>query len=81
MNLAVSEIFFSVIGKKGGLFKRTEQERIVLVADIGSGYYEYPRRTSATELAGMPGYSKSTLIEYLRKAENKVMEEISGRIT
>ncbi|MFA5268487.1 MAG: helix-turn-helix domain-containing protein [Methanoregula sp.] len=36
---------------------------------------------SATELAEKPGYSKSTHIKYLKKAENKVMKEIFGRIT
>lgn len=51
----------------------TERERFVLMAAIGDGYYEYPRRISATELAEKLGYSKSTLIEYLRKAENKVI--------
>lgn len=51
----------------------TEKERLVLSAAIGDGYYEYPRRISATELAEKLGYSKSTLIEYLRKAENKVI--------
>ncbi|OPX64877.1 MULTISPECIES: helix-turn-helix domain-containing protein [unclassified Methanoregula] len=51
----------------------TEKERLVLMAAIGDGYYEYPRRISATELAEKLGYSKSTLIEYLRRAENKVI--------
>jgi len=51
----------------------TEKERFVLTAAIGAGYYEYPRKTSATELAEKLNYSKSTLIEYLRKAENKVI--------
>jgi len=46
-----------------------------------SGYYKFPRKMIATELAENLGYSKSTLIEYLRKAENKVMEEISERLT
>jgi predicted DNA binding protein len=48
-------------------------ERLVLTAAISSGYYEYPRRISATELADKLGYKRSTLIEYLRKAENKVI--------
>lgn len=59
----------------------TEKERIVLAAAIGAGYYEYPRKISATDLAERLGYSKSTLIEYLRKAENKVFTEMSGRLT
>ncbi len=51
----------------------TEKERLVLTTALGAGYYEYPRRISATELAEQLGYSKSTAIEYLRKAENKVI--------
>lgn len=51
----------------------TEKERLVLTTALGSGYYEYPRKISATELAEQLGYSKSTAIEYLRKAENKVI--------
>jgi hypothetical protein len=78
----VTSIAYEAAGYRGYqvLPQLSEKERLVLTAAIGSGYYEYPRRTSATELADKLGYSKSTLIEYLRKAENKVMEEISGRI-
>ncbi|MCK9590402.1 MAG: helix-turn-helix domain-containing protein [Methanoregula sp.] len=51
----------------------SEKERLVLTTAISSGYYEYPRKISATELAEKLGYSKSTVIEYLRKAENKII--------
>ncbi|MFA5268833.1 MAG: helix-turn-helix domain-containing protein [Methanoregula sp.] len=54
----------------------SEKERFVLAAALGAGYYEYPRKTSATDLAEKLGYSKSTLIEYLRKAENKVITTV-----
>lgn len=54
----------------------TEKERLVLITALVSGYYEYPRRISATDLAGKLGYSKSTAIEYLRKAENKVITTV-----
>lgn len=79
----VTSIAYEAAGYRGYqvLPLLSEKERLVLTAAIGSGYYEYPRRTSATDLAEKLGYSKSTLIEYLRKAENKVMDEISGRIT
>ena len=54
----------------------SEKERLVLTTAINSGYYEYPRKISATELAEKLGYSKSTAIEYLRKAENKVISTV-----
>jgi hypothetical protein len=54
----------------------TEKERLVLTTALASGYYEYPRRISATELAKSLGYSKSTAIEYLRRAENKVLAKV-----
>jgi predicted DNA binding protein len=78
----VTSIAYEAAGYRGYqvLPQLSEKERLVLIAAIGSGYYEYPRRISATELADKLGYSKSTLIEYLRKAENKVIEEISGRL-
>lgn len=79
----VTSIAYEAAGYRGyqALPRLSEKERLVIIAAIGSGYYEYPRRISATELADKLGYSKSTLIEYLRKAENKVIEAISGRLT
>jgi hypothetical protein len=78
----VTSLAYEVAGYRGYqvLLRLTEKERLVLTSAISSGYYEYPRRISATELAEKLGYSKSTLIEYLRKAEIKMMEEISGRL-
>ena len=54
-----------------------EKERLLLTTTPGSGYSEYPRKISATELAEKLGYSKSTAIEYLRKAENKVITTLT----
>jgi hypothetical protein len=79
----VTSIAYEAAGYRGYrvLPHLSEKERLVLNAAVGSGYYEYPRRISATELADKLGYSKSTLIEYLRKAENKVIGETTGRLT
>ena len=79
----LTSIAYEAAGYRGYqvLPRLSDKERLVLTAAIGSRYYEYPRRISATELADTLGYSKSTLIEYLRKAENKVIGEISGRLT
>jgi hypothetical protein len=54
----------------------SEKERLVLSTALNAGYFEYPRKISATELAEKLGYSKSTAIEYLRKAENKVITTV-----
>lgn len=40
------------------------------------GYYEYPRKVSADELANQLGVTKSTFIEHVRKAENTILTEI-----
>jgi hypothetical protein len=71
----VTSIAYETAGYRGYqvLPNLTDKERLVLTAAFSSGYYEYPRKTSATELADKLGYSKSTLIEYLRKAENKII--------
>ena len=37
------------------------------------GYYEWPRETSAAELAAALGVSKATFLEHLRKAEAKLL--------
>ena len=78
----VTSIAYEAAGYRGYqvLPRLSEKQRLVLIASIGSGYYEYPRKICATELAEKLGYSKSTLIDYLRNAENKVIEEISGRL-
>ena len=40
------------------------------------GYYEYPRKVTANELADQLGVTKSTFIEHIRKAENAVLTKI-----
>lgn len=40
------------------------------------GYYEYPRKVKADELADQLGVTKSTFIEHVRKAENTILTEI-----
>jgi hypothetical protein len=73
----VTSVAYEIAGYRGYqvLPQLTEKERLVLTAAFAAGYYEYPRRVSATELAEGLGYSKSTAIEYLRKAENKIIAQ------
>lgn len=54
----------------------TDRQREILGAAKESGYYQYPRNISATELAGRLGMSKATTLEHLRKAEARLMGAI-----
>jgi hypothetical protein len=74
----VTSIAYEVADYRGYqiLPQLSKKERLVLTAALNAGYYEYPRKISATELSDKLGYSKSTLIEYLRKAENKIITTI-----
>ncbi len=51
----------------------TDRQREVLIAAKRYGYYNYPRRMNAEELAKRVGVSKATLVEHLRKAEGRLM--------
>ena len=41
------------------------------------GYYEYPRRSTARDLAAEFGVTKTTFLEHLRKAEEKLLGSIT----
>lgn len=52
------------------------RQREVFQLAQNRGYYEYPRKVTAQELADEMDITKSTLIEHLRKAEQKLMTGI-----
>ncbi len=54
----------------------TEKQREVMIAAKKRGYYQYPRRVKAEDLADGLGISKATAVEHLRKAEIRLMDEI-----
>ena len=61
------------IGITGSL---TEKQNHILHEAMRWGYYNYPRKIDTSELAKRVGISRTTLVEHLRKAENRVMEKI-----
>ncbi|MFC7045208.1 PAS domain S-box protein [Halobacteriaceae archaeon GCM10025711] len=52
----------------------TEKQLIALQTAYASGYYDWPRRNNAAELATSLGVSAPTLHQHLRKAECKLVE-------
>jgi len=53
----------------------SERQREVFELAQQRGYYSWPRQTSASDLADDFDVSKTTLLEHLRKAESKLLNE------
>lgn len=51
----------------------------VVEAALDAGYFDWPRRTDAAELAAEFDIAHSTLLEHLRKAEKKLIEDALSR--
>jgi predicted DNA binding protein len=54
----------------------TEKQREVMVAAFRGGYYDYPKRISSEKLAKKVSISKPTLLQHMRKAEGRILNEI-----
>lgn len=54
----------------------TPRQRDAILLANNLGYYEWPRKMNASQLAEHMNITKSTLIEHLRKAENTLMHQI-----
>jgi len=53
----------------------TDRQRRVVMAAIENGYYDTPRTSTLTELAGHLGIAKSTASETLHRAEEKMIKQ------
>lgn len=58
-----------------GSAQLSERQREVLELAQKRGYYSWPRKTSASDLATEMAVSKTTLLEHLRKAESKLLDD------
>jgi predicted DNA binding protein len=54
----------------------TDRQRDIIITAKKHGYYKYPRMINSGELAQKIGLSKGTTLEHLRKAEERLMENI-----
>jgi hypothetical protein len=54
----------------------TDRQRELLVTAHRHGYYEYPKRINTEGLAGRVDVSRPTLVQHLRKAEGRIMDEL-----
>ena len=56
----------------------TEKQRAALQAAFFAGYYEWPRQSTAEEIASSMGISSPTLHNHLRKAQRKLLLAFLG---
>jgi predicted DNA binding protein len=54
----------------------TEKQKKILVAAKKNGYYNYPRKINSEQLSEIVGLSKPTVIQHLRKAEVRLVENL-----
>jgi predicted DNA binding protein len=54
----------------------TARQKEVLLAAHKWGYYAYPKRISSARLSERVSLSQSTMLEHLRKAEGRLLDEI-----
>jgi predicted DNA binding protein len=54
----------------------TQKQRDIVIAAKQNGYYQYPRKINSKELSKKIGLSKPTVVQHLRKAEVRLIDNI-----
>ena len=54
----------------------TEKQKNIIIEAKKLGYYDYPRKIDAGNLAKRVGLSKTTVLEHLRKAEGRLVKNL-----
>jgi predicted DNA binding protein len=73
MKLSIQETSFSGSELLSSL---TGKQKELLLQAKKLGYYSYPRKISARDLARSVGLSHSTVVEHLRKAEIRLLDQV-----
>ena len=67
----------SLLIPAGSLLSRlTEKQARALIAAIDNGYYNLPRNATAMEIARRLGIPRTSFVDHLRKAQNKLIRTV-----
>jgi predicted DNA binding protein len=58
----------------------TPRQKGILLESYCQGYFDHPRRVNAGELAEKMGMHKTTLLEYIYKAEKRLIGHILAEV-
>ena len=58
----------------------TGKQRRALIMALDNGYYQMPRRATAGRIAAKLGVPRTSYVDHLRKAENKVIQTVGSYI-
>jgi predicted DNA binding protein len=59
----------------GGKRILTDRQEEIIRTAFSSGYFDYPKKTGSSKLAGRLGISVSTLSEIMRAAQRRILAE------